>query len=68
VRLVAGPSEEIADAAVRNSVRRVVQPLWGVLNDEVMARLDGLTLEDLCRSARDAGIASDAAKTLDFTI
>ncbi|MBV8166141.1 MAG: Rrf2 family transcriptional regulator [Alphaproteobacteria bacterium] len=69
VRLVAGPTtEEIADACGSELGQKVVQPLWGVLNDEVMARLDGLTLEDLCRSARDAGIASDAAKTLDFTI
>src|SRR4051794_33439312 len=68
VRLVAGGAEEIADACGSELGQKVVRPLWGVLNDEVMARLDGLTLEDLCRDARDAGIASDAAKTLDFTI
>src|SRR5262249_45350645 len=60
--------EESADACGSELGQRVVRPLWAVLNDEVLTRLDGLTLEDLCRSARDAGIPSDAAKSLDFTI
>jgi Rrf2 family protein len=69
VRLVAGnQSDEIADACGSELGQKVVRPLWMLLNDEVLARLDGLTLEDLCRSARDAGIPSDAAKVLDFTI
>ncbi|MBI3514176.1 MAG: Rrf2 family transcriptional regulator [Proteobacteria bacterium] len=69
VRLVAGGNaDDIADACGSELGQRVVRPLWAVLNDEVLARLDGLTLEDLCRNARDAGIPSDAAKSLDFTI
>jgi Rrf2 family iron-sulfur cluster assembly transcriptional regulator len=68
VRLVAGEPDDIADACGSELGQRVVRPLWMLLNDEVLARLDGLTLEDLCRSARDAGIASDASKALDFTI
>ena len=69
VRLIAGDSsDDIADACGSELGQKVVRPLWMVLNDEVLARLDGLTLEDLCRNARDAGIPSDAAKALDFTI
>jgi Rrf2 family iron-sulfur cluster assembly transcriptional regulator len=69
VRLIAGGnSDEIADACGSELGQRVVRPLWLLLNDEVLARLDRITLEDLCRSARDAGIASEAAKALDFTI
>ncbi len=69
VRLIAGNDpDEIADACGSELGQKVVRPLWLVLNDEVLTRLDGLTLEDLCRNARDAGIPSDAAKALDFTI
>lgn len=69
VRLVAGAnSAEIADASGSELGQKVVRPLWMVLNDEVLARLDSLTLEDLCRNARESGIQSDAARTLDFTI
>ena len=69
VRLIAGDnSEDIADACGSELGQKVVRPLWMVLNDEVLARLDGLTVEDLCRNASDAGIPSDAAKALDFTI
>lgn len=69
VRLVAGSdAAEIADASGSELGQKVVRPLWITLNDEVLKRLDELTLEDLCRAARDAGIASDAAKALDFTI
>ena len=69
VRVVAGADDaEIADAAGSELGQRVVRPLWVDLGADVMGRLNGVTLEDLCRRAHDAGIASQSANTLDFTI
>jgi Rrf2 family protein len=48
--------------------QRVVQPLWRELQDETMARLDEISIEDLCLRARTAGVDSDAFKRLDYTI
>jgi len=47
---------------------RVVRPLWSELQDEIMARLDRTTIEDLCLRAHKAGIASEATQKLDFSI
>ncbi len=33
-----------------------------------MARLDGVTIEELCLKAKDAGIKSEAVERLDFVI
>jgi Rrf2 family transcriptional regulator, iron-sulfur cluster assembly transcription factor len=48
--------------------RRVVRPLWLELQDEVMGRLDAITIEDLCLRAHRVGIAGDHAARLDFSI
>lgn len=68
VRLVAGDDSaaEFAEGGALGA--KVVQPLWRELEAETMARLDGITLEDLCRRARAAGVVSDAAEAVDFTI
>jgi Rrf2 family transcriptional regulator, iron-sulfur cluster assembly transcription factor len=47
---------------------KVVRPLWRDLGAEVMARLDEISVDDLCVRARAAGVASQAAETVDFTI
>ena len=47
---------------------KVVRPLWQELRDEVMTRLDTLTIEDLCLRAHRAGIAGEFGAKLDFTI
>lgn len=47
---------------------RVVRPLWGKLRDEIMNRLDAITVDDLCRRAESEGINAEARERLDFTI
>jgi Rrf2 family protein len=47
---------------------QVVRPLWHELREEVMARLDKLTIEELCLRAHRAGIPGEFGATLDFTI
>jgi Rrf2 family iron-sulfur cluster assembly transcriptional regulator len=47
---------------------RIVAPLIQTLQDEVMARLDAISIEDLCQRARSAGVDCGGATTADFTI
>ena len=49
--------------------QRIVSPLVLSLQQELMQRLDGITIEDLCRQARAEGaVAAEAPVTADFTI
>jgi len=47
---------------------QVVRPLWAELQTEVMKQLDGVTIDDMCNRAHDAGIESEGRKSLDFII
>jgi Rrf2 family iron-sulfur cluster assembly transcriptional regulator len=47
---------------------RVVRPLWQELNAEVMTRLDGITIEDLCLRAHQIGVPGEYGARLDFSI
>ena len=47
---------------------RIVSPLIRTLQDEVMARLDAITIEDLCQRARSEGVDFGGRSTADFTI
>jgi Rrf2 family protein len=48
--------------------RKVVQPLCRELRVETFERLDGITVEALCRRARGEGVPSEAARRLDYSI
>ena len=47
---------------------RIVSPLIQSLQDEVMSRLDAISIEDLCQRARSAGVDCGGGSTADFTI
>ena len=47
---------------------KVIQPMWENLQNQCMAKLDEITIEDLCRDARGAGVESEAFRRLDYTI
>ena len=47
---------------------RIVGPLIASLQDEVMARLDAISIEDLCARARAAGVDCGGANATDFAI
>ncbi len=69
IRLVTGEEEsETPDASTSDLGTKVVQPLWTELTAEVMARLESITLEDLCDRARSAGILAHTTAVVDFTI
>ena len=47
---------------------RIVAPLIQTLQDDVMARLDSVSIEELCQQARHAGVEAGAETNADFTI
>ena len=47
---------------------KVVAPLWAESRDAVLAKLDGITMEDLCRRARKLGVPHGGKPSPDFTI
>lgn len=46
----------------------VVAPLWDETRTAVLSRLDGVTMEDLCRQARELRIPHPKSENTDFTI
>jgi len=59
------PIEDPAGSALSHEI---VRPLWRELEDEAMTRLDGLTLDELCGRAHQAGISGRVAQGGDFDI
>ena len=47
---------------------KVVRPLWKQLHDDVMTRLEDVTIDDLCTRAHKAGIESEGRLKLDYSI
>jgi Rrf2 family iron-sulfur cluster assembly transcriptional regulator len=71
VRVITGneqPMGLVADSEGSELGGKVVRPLWLEFGVEVMARLDQVTLEELCARAEHAGIESHAQVIPDFTI
>jgi len=47
---------------------KVLRPIWHDMQQQMMARFDNLTIEELCDMAREKGIASEARQITDFSI
>ena len=48
--------------------QRIVAPFVVSLQDELMKRLDSVSIEDLCQRARVVGMDAEAEASADFTI
>jgi Rrf2 family iron-sulfur cluster assembly transcriptional regulator len=68
IRTMEATNDPVEDPAGSPLGHEVVRPLWLELAEEFMQRLDSISIQDLCDRSRDAGIESEAAKRLDFTI
>jgi Rrf2 family protein len=68
VRGMESAEDPIADPAGSDLGHKVVRPLWQELQEEVMARLDAVTIEELCLRAHKAEIRSEAFQKLDYVI
>ena len=47
---------------------QVIRPLWAEMQEEMMNRLDGVTVDDLCNQANKKGVVSEGRQNLDFAI
>ena len=68
VRELGTAEDPISDPAGSALGHQVVRPLWVELEQEMMQRLDALTLEDLCTRAHRAGIEGRVVQGGDFEI
>jgi Rrf2 family protein len=68
VRKLETAEDPIADPAGSELGRAVVRPLWLELQEEAMARLDQVTLEELCLKAHKSGVPGEYGAKVDFTI
>jgi len=71
VRVVRGLEEPPSQEELSSSSalgRRVVGPFWARTEQELMDRLEGITIEDLCRRAEDEGVRSEARNDVDYAI
>jgi Rrf2 family protein len=71
VRVVQGTDEPNEDGTpTSDSVlgKEVMAPFWDEVEQELMKRLDEVTIEDLCQQASLRGIESDSQKGIDFVI
>ena len=58
----------IEDAPGSDLGHKVVRPLWMELQNEMMERLNDMSIDDLCNRANQTGIASEGHENLDFNI
>lgn len=71
VRTVRGletSEDPISDPAGSALGHQILRPLWLDLQQEMMQRLDSLSLEELCNRARHAGITGRTTQCTDFEI
>jgi Rrf2 family protein len=65
IEKAAGPIDETGGSELG---RAVLAPIWHETEAEAMHRLDSISVEDLCRRAREAGIAPQHQTQPDFMI
>jgi Rrf2 family iron-sulfur cluster assembly transcriptional regulator len=58
VRRLEGQPEPTTELGGSPLGQQVVRPIWNEMQDEMMGRLDGMTVAELCRRARTMGIES----------
>ena len=68
VREVEGTTDPVEEPNGSDIGVKVVRPIWVSMQQEMMGRLDNMTIEELCARARSSGIKSEAAQVPDFSI
>jgi Rrf2 family protein len=68
VRALEVAEDPYQDMPASDLGKQVIRPMWGDLTEEIMARLDAITIDELCMRAYKDGIPSEAHQKLDFII
>ena len=63
-------TENVVDNTLTDSEisGKVLNPMWGKIQNTTLEQLDKITIEDLCIKANERGIQSEGRQTLDFAI
>ena len=62
------PAEDGLQASESELGTKVIAPFWDQVAQDVMARLDQVSIEDLCRDAEGRALVSQGRGALDFVI
>lgn len=68
VRQLEGAKDPVGEPDGSEIGLKVVRPIWTEMQQEMMARLDELTIEDLCERARRLHVPRESADVPDFSI
>ncbi len=68
VRELEGTGDPASETEGSDIGVKVVRPIWTEMQQEMMSRFDLMTVEDLCRKARELRIQRDAPDIPDFCI
>lgn len=68
VRSLETAEDPFQDVPASELGKNVIRPMWGELTEEIMQRLDAISIDELCMRAYKNGIASEAQAKLDFII
>ncbi len=68
VRQLEAETEPLDETVGSALAHMVVWPTWNKLRDEMMSRMDAITIEDMVRDAREHGVQTEAAQRLEFHI
>ncbi len=68
VRAMETTEDPFQDVPASDLGKNVIRPMWGELQDEIMQRLEAITIDDLCMRAYRDGVHSEAQQKLDFII
>lgn len=68
VEAIDGAADPLDTESGSDLGQRVLRPIWRRLQADSMARLDDISIEDLCLDARGQGVASDGFSKLDYSI
>ena len=71
VRVVQGLEEPVSEegpVSVSDLGTHVITPFWEGVERDLMARLDGVTVEDLCANAEAQAVESEGRRSFDYVI
>lgn len=68
VRALETAEDPYQDMPASDLGKQVIRPMWGDLTEEIMSRLDAISIDELCMRAYKDGIPSEAHQKLDFII
>lgn len=68
VAILSEESDDVTAADSSKLISTVVAPMVAEAGESLMAALDGVTVEDLCKRSHDAGVFEGARSAVDFTI